>query len=362
MQYFIGKLNGRFRVRTVIIASIIAVILTMVTLPQSGGAQSGGGQYGGVALAQSDYILSRDTPKWFKSSFLNFAEDVAEAAEEGKRVMIYFGQNNCPYCRRLHETGFNDPSMRAYWLEHFDSVAVNIFGDLDTAWIDGDSGSEKELARRLGIQFTPTLLFLDEQGGIVARIDGYRPPQWLRTALEYAAGGNNPDDLPFDIYMHENTQNEKEQQSAAVLGLPHGFAQPKGQLQTPARRTMVFVSKPSCVLCNEWRDYLGKNSATLAESFHLVGLNLLGESPATDSKNESEWARSMKIAYVPALVFLNPNGSEMFRAEGYLRAFHLRAVLEYAKANATETNPEFQRFLQEYSDKLRDSGESVTTW
>ena len=41
-----------------------------------------------------------ETPHWFKESFLEFEEDVAEAAADGKRVMIFFHQEGCPYCAR----------------------------------------------------------------------------------------------------------------------------------------------------------------------------------------------------------------------------------------------------------------------
>jgi len=42
-----------------------------------------------------------DVPSWFKTSFLDFREDIAEAAKSRKRLMVYFGQDGCPYCRVL---------------------------------------------------------------------------------------------------------------------------------------------------------------------------------------------------------------------------------------------------------------------
>ena len=40
-----------------------------------------------------------ETPHWFKESFLEFEEDVAEAAADGKRVMIFFHQEGAPIAR-----------------------------------------------------------------------------------------------------------------------------------------------------------------------------------------------------------------------------------------------------------------------
>jgi len=41
-----------------------------------------------------------DKPKWFKESFLDIREDVDEAAESEKRIILYFYQDGCPYCPR----------------------------------------------------------------------------------------------------------------------------------------------------------------------------------------------------------------------------------------------------------------------
>ena len=42
-----------------------------------------------------------EIPRWFSESFLDFREEVRDAAREGKRVMVYFGQDGCPYCKAL---------------------------------------------------------------------------------------------------------------------------------------------------------------------------------------------------------------------------------------------------------------------
>ena len=37
-------------------------------------------------------------PTWFKESFLDFEGDIAEAAVQGKRLVLYGYQSGCPYC------------------------------------------------------------------------------------------------------------------------------------------------------------------------------------------------------------------------------------------------------------------------
>ena len=40
-------------------------------------------------------------PDWFKESFLEIADDVDEASEAGKHVLLFFELNGCPYCDRM---------------------------------------------------------------------------------------------------------------------------------------------------------------------------------------------------------------------------------------------------------------------
>src|SRR4051794_23481810 len=51
-------------------------------------------------------VKGQEAPAWFAQSLLDLPEDVAEAAREGKRVMVYFGQPGCPYCTQLMEVTF----------------------------------------------------------------------------------------------------------------------------------------------------------------------------------------------------------------------------------------------------------------
>ena len=57
---------------------------------------------------QSDLVKPgyHEKPAWFKESFLNLREDVEEAKENNKRVLLYFYQDGCPYCAKLLQDNF----------------------------------------------------------------------------------------------------------------------------------------------------------------------------------------------------------------------------------------------------------------
>ena len=58
------------------------------------------------ALAQDPSPHAIEIPAWFAETFLDLRDDVRDAAKDGKRVMVYFGQDGCPYCTQLMETNF----------------------------------------------------------------------------------------------------------------------------------------------------------------------------------------------------------------------------------------------------------------
>jgi len=47
-----------------------------------------------------------EIPPWFSETFLDLREDVRDAAKAGKRLLLYFGQDGCPYCKALMQANF----------------------------------------------------------------------------------------------------------------------------------------------------------------------------------------------------------------------------------------------------------------
>jgi thioredoxin-related protein len=124
-------------------------------------------------------------PSWFKPSFLDFRQDVAEARKQGRHVMVFFHLENCPYCARLLEENFNSGENYEIMRKHFDVIAVNVRGSLDVTWTDGAAYTERTLTQHLGVRGTPTLIYLGEDGKKVAQLNGYQDPGTLRSTLEF---------------------------------------------------------------------------------------------------------------------------------------------------------------------------------
>ena len=65
----------------------------------------------------------------------------------------------------MHEEVFPDPAIDALIRENYFVVQINLFGDVEVTDFDGTALSEKEMAVRWGVMFTPTLIFLPEEVG-----------------------------------------------------------------------------------------------------------------------------------------------------------------------------------------------------
>ena len=100
---------------------------------------------------------------WIRDTFKDLQEDLDEANAEGKRLAIFFEQRGCIYCTKMHESVYPDPELSDYIDENFFVIQLNMHGDLEVVDFDGDTLTEKQIARKWGILFTPSVIFLPEE-------------------------------------------------------------------------------------------------------------------------------------------------------------------------------------------------------
>ncbi len=143
-------------------------------------------------------ILREDgtyTQSWFLDSFLELSDDLAEAQANGKRFAIMWEQAGCPYCRETHMVNFAQPEIRDFVEAHFYIVQLDIWGSREVIDFDGAPTTEKKLARKNNVRFTPTIQFfpesLDEmdgkpgKAGELLRMPGYFKPQHFLTMFQF---------------------------------------------------------------------------------------------------------------------------------------------------------------------------------
>jgi thioredoxin-related protein len=352
---FGASLRGTMRAGQ--IAMRVAAMLAFLAIVPGAGAQ----------IASPHAI---DIPRWFTETFLDFREDVRDAARDGKRLMVYFGQDGCPYCKQLMATTFTETRIVEKTRRRFVAVALNLWGDREVTWIDGKVMSEKELGRVLKVQFTPTLLFFDEKANVVLRLNGYQPPHRMAAALDYV-GQRLESKGPFAEYLQRAAP---EPAAAQLASQPFFMRTPNNLARKPGGKPLlVLFERRECASCDELhrdgfrRDQVLRSIARFdVARFEsaAVGARDLTEIVGPDGRRRtvSDWARELNVTFAPTLVFFDERGREVFRVDSYVRPFHLASALEYVATGAYREQPSFQRFVQARADKMRERGQAIDLW
>jgi len=99
---------------------------------------------------------------WFQFSFLDLREDFREAKAAGKRFAVLFEQRGCPYCAQMHTEVLSQKYINDYVRENFTVLQLDLWGAREVTDFDGTVLSERALAERWGVIFTPTIVFLKD--------------------------------------------------------------------------------------------------------------------------------------------------------------------------------------------------------
>jgi thioredoxin-related protein len=300
-----------------------------------------------------------EQPDWFKPSFLDIREDVAEAGDAGRRVMLYFYQDGCPYCKKLLETNFSQRDIVTRTRERFDVIAINMWGDREVVGFDGQPTTEKNFAAALKVMFTPTLLFLNEQGEVLMRLNGYYPPHKFTAVLDYV-GLRKEAEMDFRAFLAGNAPVASKgvlHQDESYRQAPYRLAQRDGD-----RPLLVLFEQKDCAACDELHeDILNREeSRALIGQFDVALLDMWADTPVQTPDGRqttaAEWSRSLNIQYAPTLVMFDRQGREVFRTEAYLKAFHVQSSLDYVLSGAYREQPSFQRYISKRAEALEAQG------
>lgn len=316
-----------------------------------------------------DFLGAAEThyPDWFKSSFLDLADDVDEAGTSGRRVMLLFHQDGCPYCNAFVERNLAQQDIAEALQAEFDVIAMNIFGDHEVAAIDGQIYTEKTFSAALGVQFTPTVIFLDEAGSPLLRIDGYRDPDRFRDALAYVqsptAGSETFNDF---LAGHRSQTSSKGLPPREYLsGSAGAIATRPGRGEKPL---LVLFEQGQCRNCEQLHDDILNLTETrdLLEHFDVYQIDMWSRDEVTTPDQRTlaarDWARELGIDYAPSMVLYSKDGEEVIRSSAWFRRFHTQAILDYVAGEHWREQPEFQRYLSGRAEAIRASGRDVNIW
>ena len=303
----------------------------------------------------------QEQPAWFKSSFLDLREDVAEAAEEGRRLLFYFYQDGCPYCKKLITVNFSQKAIIDKTRQYFDVVSINMWGDREVVDINGKVMKEKDFAAQQRVMFTPTLVFFDEKGRVALRLNGYFPPEKFNVALDYVSQ-KKENTLRFSEYLKQVEPTPSHGKLHAEPYVVHG----KNAVTNRKHDYLaVLFEQKECPACDELHKDVLQRAETkdLIKRFDVAQLDMWSRdeivTPEGKTMMASQWAKALDIKYAPSIVLFDKAGKEIIRMEAYLKSFHVQSVLDYVSSAAYLTEPSFQRYIEKRADAIREQGGEV---
>jgi thioredoxin-related protein len=297
-------------------------------------------------------------PEWFKDSFLEIDEDIAEAKENGKHIMLFLDLQGCPYCTKMLDTSFfanNDTSN--FIQKHFDVININIKGSREITWSEDEVFTEKELAQKLNVQYSPTVLFLDYDKNIVVRLNGYRSPENFKNILEYVNGKHYKNmkvseylDKVKDKSIYRLKDNKMFKNTADLSGI-----------KTPLA---VIFEDASCTQCEYFHNTTLKNKDVQSEfsKYTVIRIDTNSESkiitPDGKTTTPKAWANSINLEYRPGILLYN-EGKLQQTVDALLYSFHFKELLRYISGKHYVKYDGYLSYLKDRQTKLKNSGVNI---
>ena len=291
----------------------------------------------GVEFDDAPVIPEVAYPSWFKQSFLDLREDLQEAVSNHKRgLMVYFGQKHCAYCQALMQNDFGQPDIASYTRQHFDVVAIDIWGSKEVTTPDGAVMGERDYAMREKANFTPTLIYYDSKGRKALTLRGYHPPYKFRAAMEYVVE---------EYYQEESLAQymaRAEPVPAFELGAlneqPFFIAPPYALDRSHFRASqplLVLFEQGDCYACDllHSQPLQAAEIRALIDHFETVQLDIHSATPVLTPDGQrltaKQWAEQLGIFYTPTLIAFDEAGTEIIRIDSVAHHYRLKSVLEY---------------------------------
>jgi thioredoxin-related protein len=297
-----------------------------------------------------------EMPAWFKMSFLDLKDDLKETSAHGRQIMLFLHLEECPYCARLLNENFREGATREFIERHFDVIGIDIRGSRTVNWFDGHEYTELTLAKMLKVYATPTIIFIDPEGRMALRLDGFRKRQAFRQALDY---------VQQKAYRQESLTSfvAKQQQAPYRLRAEPMFRE-LTDFNNYRKPLAVMFEDKDCTDCDEFHDKVLKHPEVLPELSHftVVRLDAYSDQPITDIDGKrttpKQWVEQLGLTYRPGIVLFN-EGKEQARVDGMLYHFHFKELLRYVSGGYYKKFGSFSQYNAARRTELLQQGISI---
>jgi thioredoxin-related protein len=294
-----------------------------------------------------------EAPAWFKESFLEIADDVDDASDDGKHVLLFFELNGCPYCDRMLEESFEAEPLTSYIQANFDTIAINVQGDREIAFNDEISVTEKELGEILKVYSTPALLFLDADNKTIVRVNGYRAPERFKQVLEFVATRSYQTTRLADYLQAKLDRNVYQLRANSLFSEVTDLSSVEGPL-------MVIFEDGSCYDCNEFHDGILAHKQVREEIAPYTIVRLDADSNAAirdvhgNATTPAELARKHEMIYRPGVLVFD-EGKLLRRHDSLTFPHHFKESMRYV-AGGFYQQTDYRTYSSKRTEELLANG------
>lgn len=103
-------------------------------------------------------------------------------------LVVFFEQGNCHACDVLHTGPMRNPEIMSRF-EQLENIQLSFWADTPVVTPSGERLTARQWGRKLGLFYTPTLVFFDTDGSEIMRVDSVVQFYRLRNVLDYILSG-----------------------------------------------------------------------------------------------------------------------------------------------------------------------------
>jgi len=303
-------------------------------------------------------------PDWFHDSdFMNYQEDLSEAVEEGKKgAFLLFTTQGCPYCDKFIKLSLGDADIAQQLQKEFMPTGLEIFNDVEMVNFSGEEMVAKDFAKQAGVQFTPTLIFYNQEGKQVFKAIGYQSPQRFKHILNYVVEQHYLTQNLHD-YISQKTKNTYEpsmadqllsglyEETVAMTLFQSNVINFDPSMQTVAKPLVVLFEEDKCQHCVDFHENILPIKAVraLLKQFQVVKFNVSDNKtalikPDQGATTPAKWVNELNFQRFPALVFFDAKGRQVLKTDALLRKKRMLYSCLYVLENAFDKGWSYQRF------------------
>ena len=206
--------------------------------------------------------------------------------------------------------------------------------------------------------YTPTILFLNPQNQIVARVNGYRSVPDFKQVLDY---------VQKKAYLNTSLSKYVDARKEAVYSLrEHPQLKHLNDLKSVADQPLaVIFEDKGCRDCDALHEGHLKRPEVreILKKYTVVRLDALSDEPIIDVEGNpttpKSYAENLGLVYRPGIVLFD-KGKEVIRINSNLNTYHFEEILRYVGERHYEQYPEsFYDYLDTRTAEITASGRDV---